>query len=81
MTDEEIQILQDQLIQANKDLEEKEIEIRSLKNENDQFRKDLQNNKEELQKTKEMNYTLTRSLDISGKKKVNTEKLIAEMFN
>lgn len=81
MTDEEIQVLQDQLIQANKDLEERDIEIQSLKNENEQFRTDLQKNKEELQKIKEMNYTLTRSLDVTGKKKVNTEELISKMFN
>lgn len=80
MTEEEIQVLQDSLTEAQKKLEEIEIEKESLKKENDDFRSQLQSSTEELKKTKELNYTLARSLDVSKKKKVNSEQLISSMF-
>lgn len=80
MTEEEIQVLQDSLTEAHKKLEEIEIEKESLKKENDEFRSQLQSSTEELKKTKELNYTLARSLDVSKKKKVNSEQLISSMF-
>lgn len=57
-----------------------EAERDSFKEENEKLKADYKESSDELQKTKKLNFTLARSLDVSGKNK-GVEDTLHAMFN
>ena len=77
MTDEQLKEL---LTSAAGQISDLEAERDSFKEENEKLKADYQKSSEELQNTKKLNFTLARTLDVSGKTK-GVEDTLHNMFN
>ena len=77
MTDEQLKEL---LTSAAGQISDLEAERDSFKEENEKLKADYNKSSEELQNTKKLNFTLARTLDVSGKTK-GVEDTLHEMFN
>lgn len=71
--------LKDLLESAAGQISDLEAERDSFKEENEKLKADYKESSEELQKTKKLNFTLARSLDVSGKTK-GVEDTLHDMF-
>ena len=76
MTDEQLREL---LASAAGQISDLEAERDSFKEENEKLKADYNKSSEELQNTKKLNFTLARTLDVSGKTK-GVEDTLHEMF-
>ncbi len=77
MTDDQLKEL---LTSAAGQISDLEAERDSFKEENEKLKADYNKSSEELQNTKKLNFTLARTLDVSGKTK-GVEDTLHEMFN
>ena len=76
MTDEQLKEL---LTSAAGQISDLEAERDSFREENEKLKADYNKSSEELQNTKKLNFTLARTLDVSGKSK-GVEDTLHEMF-
>ena len=76
MTDDQLKEL---LTSAAGQISDLEAERDSFREENEKLKADYQKSSEELQNTKKLNFTLARTLDVSGKTK-GVEDTLHEMF-
>lgn len=77
MTEDQLKEL---LTSAAGQISDLEAERDSFKEENEQLKADYKESSDELQKIKKLNFTLARSLDVSGKTK-GVEDTLHDMFN
>ena len=76
MTDDQLKEL---LTSAAGQISDLEAERDSFKEENEKLKADYNKSSEELQNTKKLNFTLARTLDVSGKTK-GVEDTLHDMF-
>lgn len=76
MTEDQLKEL---LTSAAGQISDLEAERDSFKEENEKLKADYNKSSEELQNTKKLNFTLARTLDVSGKTK-GVEDTLHEMF-